>query len=177
MEEETNNEEIEIVEEGDGSNEKVRKLKKELDACKIDKEEYLKGWQRAKADYINLSKSTSERERYAIARSTDDILRDMLDIVDNLEYAFTHDMPDSPWVLGIRNTYNKLLALLKKYDIAKIEVKDTKFDPTLHEAIEIEETANTAEDDTIIEELQSGYVIKGRVLRPSKVKVAHYKKE
>lgn len=180
MEEETNtqnSEEVEIIEEDSKVDEKIRKLKKELATCKLEKEEYLKGWQRAKADYINLERSLHDRQTHAASRAQDSVFKEILDLADSFEKAFSADVPDSQWASGIRQIYDKLKTFMKTGGIEMIETRGKKFDPMLHEAVEIEDTKNESDDDMITAELQKGYTINGRVLRPSRVKVAHYKGE
>lgn len=178
MEEEINeqqNEEIEIIEEDSRIDDKVRKLKKDLETCKLEKEEYLKGWQRAKADYINLDRASVERQARAAAYSEESIFRELLDLADSFELAYAINAPDSQWARGIRQTYDKLRSIMKAHEIVEIESVGKKFDPAMHEAIELVETENQDEDDSVVAEIQKGYTLKGRILRPSRVRVAHYK--
>ena len=178
MEEETNeqqNEEIEIIEEDSRVDDKVRKLKKDIATCKLEKEEYLKGWQRAKADYINFYRESTERQARAAEYSEESIFRELLDLADSFELAYAAGAPDSQWARGIRQTYDKLKNIMKAHEIREIESTGKKFDPAIHEAIELVEIEDQDKDDLVVAEIQKGYMLKGRVLRPSRVRVAHYK--
>lgn len=171
-----NEEEIEIVAEDGTEDSKTAKLKRDLLACRKDKEDYLQGWQRAKADYMNLDRQAALREERARKITAEKIFRELLDISDIFQEALKADIPDSPWISGIRQTYDKLQGLMKKFEIEVIEATGKRFDPSLHEALEMKDTEKEEEDDMILGEFQKGYMMKGEVLRPSKVKVAHYKK-
>ena len=170
-----NDEDIEIIDEHSTADDKVQKLKKKLEVVQQEKEDYLQGWQRAKADYINLDRAAVEREARAAAYAEEKIFWELLDIVDSLERAFAEKVPDTPWAAGIKNTHERLKSILKKYEVAEIEVLGKPFDPSLHEAIELIDVSDQKKDDVILEVVQKGYIIKGRLLRPARVKVAHYK--
>lgn len=178
MEEKTNKheqEDIEFVSEESGVDNRIVKLKKDLEACRRDKEEYLQGWQRAKADYNNLDRLSLQRQESQIVNVREKIAKELLDLMDGFDQAFKADVPDSPWVQGMRNMHDKLAGILKKNDITVIDALGKKFDPHMHEALELAETTQQEQDDMVIGEFQKGYSMNGRVLRPSKVKVAHFK--
>lgn len=156
--------ENEVVEEG-GLNDKIKKLREALKLCQKEKAEYLAGWQRAKADFINARKD-EERVRAEFAKfATERVLREMLAIADSLELAGE----------GANPVCSQLQEILKREGVEPIETKGKKFDPMHHEALEEKEVLDEKEDNIIVEELQRGYTIHNRVLRPSKVKVGVYK--
>jgi len=167
---------IELEAEGD-SDPKLTKLKRALEVCKREKEEYLQGWQRAKADYANAERESAKRQARATESAETRLIREILDIVDTFEGAFAKPPPDSPWVQGMRNTLDKLQKLLRGYDVESIEALGKPFDPTLHEALEVKAVADKADDDMVVGEFQKGYRIGERVIRPSKVSVGEFKKE
>jgi molecular chaperone GrpE len=181
MEEETqkndkeiNSDDIDVMDEVDGALAKIAKLKKDLEVCKKEKVDYLNGWKRAKADYINAErKFTGQLEsvtKYSEAR----ILKELLNIADGFENAFASAPPDSPWTGGIRYIYDKLETLLTKHGVKKIQTAGEMFNPHYHEAVEIISTDAEKDDDRIMQELQTGYMMHDKILRPSKVKVAKY---
>ncbi len=168
-------EEIELV---DGDNEiaaKIARLKKDLAVCRDEKDEYLKGWQRAKADFIN-GQRQYEREDAERARFLKKLaVKDLLDIIDNFEKAFLLEVPHIPWAEGIRRMYDKCLKLLDEYGITAMESIGKTFNPQYHEAIETRETEDPNEDGVVVEEFQKGYQMQDEVIRPSRVKVAKLK--
>src|SRR3989338_10330345 len=154
---------------------KIVKLKRALAECRAVKEEYLAGWQRAKADYANSERAFREREDRVVARANEKILTDLLSIIDSFDNAFASYPPDSPWVSGIRSIHDQARAILGRYDVRVIETDGAVFSPRLHEAIEVINTDDESKDGEIIAELQKGYMIGDAVLRPARVKVAHYR--
>lgn len=189
MNDEEKNEEImedEIIEET-GLQEKLKKLREELKICHSEKSEYLAGWQRAKADFINARKD-DERGRMEFAKyAAEKVLREMLAVADSLELSGSPAYADSAFVATSAKEaasagkadgkiiYNQFLEILKKEGVILIEANGKKFDPYFHEALEQVEVGEKEKDGLVLEELQKGYMIYDRVLRPSKVKVGHYK--
>ena len=154
----------EVLEE-DGLNDKLKKLRGELKDCQKEKAEYLAGWQRAKADFINARKD-EEKARAEFAKfAAERVLREMLAVADSLEIA------------GDKHICAQLRDILKREGVEPIEASGIKFDPMRHEALEQVELNDKEKDGVIIEELQKGYKIHDRVLRPSKVKVGVYKNQ
>lgn len=170
---EQNSEELELVDEEylDEKEKKLAKLKRELEACRKEKEEYLSGWQRAKADFINYKKD-EERERENFVKFAGlGIFGEMLNVADSLEKAVTLNQDE-----GIKNTYAQLEGFLKKFGVNKIETAGQVFNPEIHEAVAEEEVLDRGMDNKIIAQSQAGYMIHDRVLRPARVKVGVYKK-
>lgn len=152
---------VEIVEEN-GLAEKLKKLRGELKTCQSEKADYLAGWQRAKADFIN-ARRDEEKMRGEFAKyAAEKVLREMLMVADSLEQISGADG---------KLIYNQLLEILRKEGVSVIEAKGKKFDTAYHEALGQAETDKKEEDGMVLEELQKGYMLHDRVLRASKVKV------
>jgi len=148
---------------------KLKKMREELKACETQKGEYLAGWQRARADFINARRDDEKARMEFIKYSAEKVLRDMLTVADSL-------LARQSLVEGGEDPiYNQLLDILKKEGVVSIETKNKRFDPMYHEALGEVETKNQDEDGLVLEELQKGYMIYDKVLRASKVKVGHYK--
>ena len=162
--------EEEIIEE-EGLGEKIKKLREELKACRKEKDEYLAGWQRAKADFINARKDEEKAREAFVKFAEAGVLNEMLTIADSLEMAMKHEAAD-----GAKKIYGQLLEILKRHGVVPIEAAGKKFNPAEHEAIDKVEVGEEAEDNTVIEELQRGWYMHDRVLRPAKIKVGNYKK-
>jgi len=159
------------IADGDGAPEqKIAQLKKALAECRKEKEEYLAGWQRSRADFINARKEEEERRSEFARLREEKILRDLLDVADSFDRAAGFNQE------GVSHIHKQFADILKHYGVSAIDTSVGKpFDPSYHEAIGQAETDVPEEDDTVKEELQRGYSINGRVLRPAKVKVALYK--
>ncbi|GAB4542353.1 MAG: hypothetical protein Kow0063_34250 [Anaerolineae bacterium] len=162
----------ETVEEAE--REELEALRAELDQVRAQADEYLDGWQRARAEFANYKKRV-EAEREELRRtSTEALLLKILPIVDDFERAFQtlpEELAEAAWVDGIRMVFRKLQTLLESQEVTPIEAAGQPFDPQWHEAILQEETSEHP-DGYVIEEMQRGYRLGERVLRPAVVKVA-----
>ena len=150
------------------------KNNKELEQLEQKSKEYLEGWQRAKADYLNLQKQTAkERESFAKYAKTNYAMQ-LIPLYNNLQMAFEHlpeDLQNNDWVAGVLHIKDQFSELLKELNIEKIKTKKQKFDMAIHEAV-VQENDNDYESGTIIREVTPGYLIDGEVLMPAKVVVA-----
>ena len=152
--------------------EKEKNFKQEFEQCEKQKEEYLAGWQRAKADFINYKKEEAERRGEIAEYISMDIILDMLPILDNFEMAgkeLTDEMKENQVIKGVFHIKAQFQDFLKNRGIEEIDVLGKKFNIETAEAVgEIE-----GEEPGIVEEIvQKGYKFKGKVIRPAKVKVS-----
>lgn len=152
----------------------VTALRQELETVKAQASEYLDGWQRARAEMANLRKRV-EREQAEFAKLANaSLIVRLLPVLDDFERAF-QTLPDNlrqlTWVDGVFLIWRKLQAILEAEGLQPIEAAGKPFDPAVHEAVLQEETVEH-EDGQVISELQRGYKLHDRVLRPSMVKVA-----
>lgn len=146
----------------------------EVEAVRNDLEAVKGQWQRTAADFANYRRR-SEEEKYAgQASATEALLRRVLGIADDLDRALEHvpaDQRESPWVEGVTAIERKLVGALEAEGVVAIVAVGEPFDPRLHEAVSMEPTHDVAEG-TVTQELQKGYQLRDRVLRPSLVVVA-----
>lgn len=149
---------------------KAGKLKKELEQVKKERQEYLDGWQRAKADYVNALKRFEEEKKGAIALGTAVSARAFIPVLDSLERAEqAGEIPES--FTGIAK---QLHDAVKTLGLEKFGTVGEKFDPNLHEALGQDPTDDASKDDTVTAVLESGWKGKDMVLRPAKVRVAAF---
>jgi molecular chaperone GrpE len=152
-------------------------LKQQLEQERTKSAEYLDSWRRAAADFSNYRKRAEKEsgELSKFANST--LIARLLPVLDDLDRAFQTvpvDLRELTWVDGVNLIARKLHAILEMEGLKPIEAMDKPFDPNFHEAVIHEET-DKAEDGVVIGELQKGYMLKERVLRPTLVKVAKQK--
>lgn len=148
-------------------------LKKKLAECQKEKDEYLKGWQRARADFLNYKKDEAERVKRILKYANEDLVFKILPILDNFEKAekgTPDNLKDDQYLKGVLQIKVQLQDLLKNQGVKEIEALDKKFDPNFHEVVEEVEVENK-ESGIIIEEIQKGYLIEDKLIRPSKVRV------
>jgi len=158
----------------------VKKLREENKKLQKEKEEYLTGWQRAKADYINLQKEL-DLSRINIAILTKEKMTEkLLPALDSFEMAFSNkehwDTLDKEWRDGIMSIYQQFISGLKDSGIEKINEIEIVFDPNIHQSISIKETDDQSKDHLVETVLQAGYKIGDRIIRPAKVIIYEYKK-
>lgn len=174
-------EEIEYIEEEKEKlsriEKKLGKLKEKLKICQKEKEQYLAGWQRERADFINYKKDEEKRLQDIGLFQKGRIILEFLTILDNLEKAekeFKKKFLDSSeksedliqWAKGILEIKNQIKKILERENVKEIDTKGS-FNPDLHEAIETVE----GDEGKIVEVVQKGYLIEENLLRPAMVKV------
>lgn len=146
----------------------------ELEAALAKAEENLDGWMRAQAEFANYRKRM-ERDRIQLRDDqTAEVIFKYLEVVDDLALALKNrpaEGEDADWGNGIELIYRKLMTILENEGVTPMEAEGETFDPNLHEAISQEESSDH-ESGQIIEVLKEGYLIGGRVLRPSLVRIA-----
>jgi molecular chaperone GrpE len=132
-------------------------------------------WQRSAADFSNYRRRTEQQRVEELGLANEGLLMKLLAVVDDLDRAVAHVPPEllgSPWVEGINAIDRKLRSLLDSEGVTPIDVVGSPFDPRLHEAVMHEETADLP-DEHVTRELQRGYRVRDRVLRPALVAVAN----
>ncbi len=153
--------------------------KKALEKCQKEKEGYLAGWQRARADFLNYKKEEMERISGLVGYSQAEMILRILPILDNFDKAEKetskvlneHSCPElKDAVQGFLQIKTQIQDFLKSLGIEAIKSKGEKFDPNFHEAVETIKTKDK-ESGKIIEEIQKGYKLHNKVIRPAKVKV------
>jgi len=136
--------------------------------------EYLDGWQRSRAEFANYKKRVDKEAEDARGRITAEIITHFLPVLDDLERALK-DRPlegeGAKWSEGIELIHRKLGALLDAEGIEPIPAQGERFDPMVHEALTLEDSAEH-DEGTVIEVIQQGYRLGDRVLRPALVRVA-----
>ncbi len=149
------------------SHEDIELLKKRMN-------EYLDGWKRAKADYINYKRETEKREKEMIQFAHAALVLELLPIYNNFRRAFQHvpqDQKQSEWVRGMEAIKKQFEEFLKQTGIEVMNTVGRKFNPEFHDAVS-KEKRDGVEKDTILEEVDTGFLMNGKVLAHAKVKVA-----
>ncbi|MEK7076973.1 MAG: nucleotide exchange factor GrpE [Patescibacteria group bacterium] len=151
---------------------KKTKTQEEIEALEKERDEYLEGWKRAKADFINYKKEEVERVAGIVARAEEAIIRDMLRILASLNLGIASSKENTPEKVGIELIRAELENVLGKYGVEKIQVEiGGEFNPETEECLEVIEQAGKPRG-TVVEEMETGYRIHTKVIQPAKVKVA-----
>jgi molecular chaperone GrpE len=158
--------------------ERVEALERELAETRSKAEEHLYKWQRSAADFANYKRRTDEERAMASRFSTTMLIGKLLAVLDDFDRALESVPADArdPWIEGVELVERKLRGVLESEGVTPIEAIGQPFDPNLHEAVAHEQTAEHA-DNEVIGEVQRGYMLHDRVLRPSLVRVANNPKE
>ncbi len=156
--------------------EEIAQLRKELDEALAKATDYLGGWQRERAEFINYKKRIEREQSQGGMNAFGNAIRRYLDIADDLARALKDKNRPTEgngliWAEGIDLIYRKLVAAFEADGVKMIDAKGKLFDPSVHEAISHEDSAEH-ESGQIIDVVQPGYTLGERVIRPARVRVA-----
>src|SRR5262249_22459762 len=126
---------------------------------------------RTAADYENFKRRTKKEIDDAATRGREQLLKELLPALDNLERALKHAPPGDPLAVGVQQTEKQLLQALEKFGVVRFSAVGKPFDPSVHDAIQQVETSEHA-PGSVAQEFASGYMIGARLLRPAMVAVA-----
>jgi molecular chaperone GrpE len=158
-----------------GEDERLKELEAKLEAKEKESVENYDRLLRASAEFDNFKKRSSREMEEFRKFANQSLIKEMLSVVDNLELAMNstngHKTIDKDLLQGLEMTHKEILKVFEKFKVKPIDAKGQPFDPTFHEAVMQEETGDSPKN-TVINELQRGYMIHDRLLRPSMVVVA-----
>jgi molecular chaperone GrpE len=126
---------------------------------------------RRQAEFDNFRKRTEKERSDYLQYAGMELIRDLLPILDDFDRARKVEGGDPEYTKGVELIYARMYETMKKLGMEPIETAGRSFDPHLHQAVERVETKDHPEG-TILDEFQRGYNFKGKLLRPSMVKVA-----
>jgi molecular chaperone GrpE len=126
---------------------------------------------RARAEFDNARRRAERDKTDFLQFAAMDLVKDILPILDDFERALKVEAADRDYAKGIELIYQRMFETLKKMGLEPIEAKGARFDPNLHQAVDRVQNPDV-EDMTVLDEFQRGYNFKGKLLRPSMVKVA-----
>jgi molecular chaperone GrpE len=152
----------------------VDRLSEQLEIAKSLAAEHLASLQRTAADFANFKRRTAEDRERELGLASEGLLRKVIVVADDFDRALDHmpaEFKDTPWIEGIVLLDRKLRALLESEGVTAIESIGRAFDPHEHEAIAIVPGSGRP-DGEIVDEVQRGYRVRDRVLRPALVAVA-----
>src|SRR3989338_2206854 len=147
-------------------------VQKDLDELKTKCEEYLNGWKRERADFLNYKKDEMERISQLVKYANEELILKIIPILDNFYLAEKHIPENNEFKDGFTQIKKQLYDLLSKEGIEAIKTIGEKFDPNTMEAVEeivVSPTYNNP--GTVAKEVQRGYTMHGKVIRPAKVRV------
>jgi molecular chaperone GrpE len=143
----------------------------ELQKVQAERDSLLDRLARAQAEFENARRRTLKEQQELRDFAAADAIKSLLPVLDSFERALKVNTESTEFRSGVELIYKQLQAALEKLSLQPINAKGEQFNPHLHEAIEMVDTADVP-DHEVIEELQRGYKLKDRLLRPAMVKVA-----
>ncbi|MDP2594219.1 MAG: nucleotide exchange factor GrpE [bacterium] len=155
----------------------IAKLRSELAECRKEKQEYMDGWQRAKADYVNSLKRFDEEKKQERTRGVLQAAEALLPALDalerarNVQHQVLDKMPD-----GFEAIARQLESAFAALGLESVGGVGEAFDPALHEALGTDAAQSAGEDNTVSVVLEKGWRLGDRFIRPAKVRVAHFEK-
>ena len=162
--------EPQMLEESD----EVRQMKEELEKLKTERDEYLGGWQRAKADFANYKKDEGQRLDEIVKYSGKEMLNEFIAVMDSFDLALATLEKQGPVEKGIYMIRAQFGDVLKKRGLERITCKTgDKFDPAIYEAIA--EVDSELPAGAVVEEIEAGYRLFDKVLRATRVTVSKEK--
>ena len=162
-----------------GTTASQEEFKKQLEECEKKAAEYLSGWQRERADFLNYKKEEMERIGQLINYAREELILEILPLMDNfevIEKKLPENLKKNENIKGLLQIKIQFHDFLKSLGVEEIKSVGEKFDPKFHESVEEVEPASPTDkgikSGIIVEEIQKGYKSNGRLLRPAKVKVS-----
>jgi molecular chaperone GrpE len=173
MQPESENDQNLNVEENTSSNTPdTEELKKALDEEKSKCELNLERWQRAQADFVNYKRYAEKEKLDNCKFANTNLLLNILPVVDDFERALAaipHSETKHKWAEGLKLIYNKFQDVLKKQGVEPVNALGEEFDPRFMDAI----TCGKGKKDIVLMELEKGYKLYDKVIRPAKVVVGN----
>ncbi len=157
----------------------LKKLRNDLKQAKKEKEEYLTGWQKERADFANYKKQEEDRKTMFSESMRERILSRFLTVMDSFNMAFANreawEKVDINWRKGVEYIHSQMNTVFEEYGVKEIGNIGEPFDPNIHESLEMIDTNEKDKNHTIASIIQKGYKLGDRVLRPARVNVFEYK--
>lgn len=157
----------------------IKKLREKVKILSKEKQDILGSWQRDKADFINARKRDKEDIENIKKFASENLISDLIIVLESFEMAFANkeawEKADKNWRVGVEYIYNQFKKILSDHGLSEISPLNEKFDPWRDEASEHILVDDKSKDNIILEIVQKGYALNGKILRPPKVKVGEYK--
>lgn len=155
--------------------EKIAKIKAKLRSVRTERDEYLDGWQRSKADFANLKKRTEEELVEFRKFAREELIADLLPVLESFAMAMGNkeawEKAEPNWRRGVEYIHTQLLGTLAAHGLVEEDPLGKSFDPREHTAIENVPTDDPAKEHMIAEVVQPGYRLNGKLIRSPRVKV------
>jgi len=157
----------------------VKKLKEKIKVLEAEKLEYLTGWQRTKADYVNAKKEDEKNRGELMKYANMNFVEELLPALDAFDMAMANkeawEKVDKNWRAGIEYIYGQIIATLEKFGVTQENPLGQKVDPLKHNPMGTVATEDKSKEGIVAEVIQKGYMMNGKEIRPAGVKVYEIK--
>ncbi|HEY4503778.1 MAG TPA: nucleotide exchange factor GrpE [Candidatus Paceibacterota bacterium] len=164
----------------ESAEETIKKLRLKLKKTLEEKQEYLTGWQRTKADFINARKRDEELQKDFIKYSNESLISSLIPVLESFNMAMGNkeswEKADRNWRVGVEYIANQLKKVLEESGLKEINPVGQKFDPNRDEVVEYVRVSDQKQDHIIISVIHKGFSLNEKVLKAPKVKVGEFKK-
>lgn len=160
--------------------EKLAKLKEKIKKLEAEKAEYMNGWQRERADFVNFKKRAEDDKKEYIKFANESLLEEMLTVLESFDMAFMNkeqwnSVPQN-WRVGVEYIHSQLVKILDDNGLKEFSPKEgDRFDPHLHVAEEVTTTDDKTKDGAVISLKKKGYMMNRKVIIAPKVVVGEFK--
>jgi molecular chaperone GrpE len=159
--------------------EKIKKLKAELEESNKQRIEYLDGWQRMKADMVNMKKREEEDRSNFIKYAKEGVIEEILPVLQSFDMAMANkeswEKVEANWRSGVEYIAKQLRSVLESHGLVEVNPIGEKFDPSRDEALEHVAVTDEKQDHIIIEVVQKGYKLHDKIVKAPRVKVGEFK--
>ncbi|MFA5933693.1 MAG: nucleotide exchange factor GrpE [Candidatus Paceibacterota bacterium] len=158
---------------------KLKDLREKLKKCVAEKQEYLTGWQKERADFVNFKSEEDKRKAELVTYTKEKTIHEFLGVLDSFDMAFANkeawEKVDKNWRIGVEYIYAQFLGVLGDHGVKQINEIDVEFNPEFHQSLETVDTTDEKKDHLVAEVIQKGYIMNDKVIRPARVHIYHYK--
>jgi molecular chaperone GrpE len=157
----------------------IKKLRDRIKKLEAEKQEYLNGWQRSKADFVNFKKQTDGERVQMIKFASKSLLEEILPVLESFDMAMANkeawEKVDKNWRAGVEYIAKQLHTVLTGNGITEINPLGEAFDLTKHEAVSFKPVDKKEDDHKVIAVLKKGYTLHGNVITPARVEIGEFK--
>ncbi|MFA6430168.1 MAG: nucleotide exchange factor GrpE [Candidatus Paceibacterota bacterium] len=158
----------------------VKKLKEKIKILESEKTEYMDGWQRERADFVNYKKRVETEKFETIKFANENLIAELLTVIESFEMAFSNkeawEKVDKNWRVGVEYIHSQFIKILAENGLKEMNPIGEKFNPAFHVAEGHTETKEEKEDGVIVEVKKKGFMLNDRVIVASSVVVAEFVK-
>ncbi len=153
----------------------IKKLKEKLKEAQEQGKEYLDGWQKERAQFVNLRKQDEKDRQDFAKRASEDLVTELLPVLESFDMAMGNkeawEKADENWRKGVEYIYNQLKGVLEVHGLKELNPLKEKYDPMRDEAVGHEIVSDEAQEGCVVKVVTKGYSLGGRTLKAPKVLV------